>query len=289
MKLTDLVEKGNPERLTTGYFFTEGPVWMPGGYLLFSDIPGNTIYKWHPGKEVERFRYPSYHSNGMTVDRQGRLITCEHETRRVSRTELDGTVVTAADKFDGKRLNSPNDVIVKSDGVIYFTDPIAYSTAPDQVEQPCNGVYRILPDGTVERLVDDIAYPNGLAFNPDESILYVVDSQREHVRAFEVHSDGTLGSSRVFAEMEHPQTGFNSAGVDGMKVDVEGNLYITGPDAIWVFQPDSAWIGNLVPRSDQRHAEPPANLAWGDADGKSLYVAACSSIYRFRLKVPGKI
>lgn len=289
MKLTDLVEKGSPERLTTGYFFTEGPVWMPGGYLLFSDIPGNTIHKWTPGSdEVERFRYPSHHSNGLTVDAEGRLIACEHETRRVSRTEHDGSVITLADRYDGKRLNSPNDVIVKSDGSVYFTDPVAHSVPKSELEQPCNGVYRVDPDGTVKRLVDDIAYPNGLAFNPDETILYVVDSERQHLRAFDVRADGTLTNSRVFIEMEHPQNGFNSAGPDGMKVDVEGNLYVTGPDAVWVFEPNGKWVGNLTPRSDQRHAEPPANLAWGDADRKSLYVAACSSIYRFRVKVPGK-
>lgn len=289
MKLTDLVEKGNPERLTTGYFFTEGPVWMPGGYLLFSDIPGNTIHKWMPDGEVERFRYPSHHSNGMTVDAEGRLIACEHETRRVSRTEPDGSVVTLADRYDGKRLNSPNDVIIKSDGSVYFTDPVAHTVPKAELEQPCNGLYRVSPDGTVQRLADDIAYPNGLAFNPDETILYVVDSERQHVRAFDMNADGTLANSRVFIEMEHPQNGFNSAGPDGMKVDVEGNLYVTGPDAIWVFEPNGKWIGNLTPRSDQRHAEPPANLAWGDADGRSLYVAACSSIYRFRVKVPGKV
>jgi gluconolactonase len=287
MKLTDLVEKGNPKRLSTGYFFTEGPIWMPQGFLLFSDIPGNTIYQWRSDGTVERFRYPSHNANGQTVDREGRLVTCEQETRRVSRTDADGTVVTLADSYNGKRLNSPNDVIVKSDGSIYFTDPVAHTIPREAVEQECNGLYRVLPDGMVERLADDMAYPNGLAFNPDERLLYVVDTQREQVRAFDVQTDGTLRNSRVHIDMEHPQTGFYSGGPDGMKVDAEGNLYITGADGVWVFQPNGTWIGNLTTRSDQRHAEPAANLAWGGDDGKSLFVAACSSIYCFRMKIPG--
>jgi gluconolactonase len=287
MKLTDLVEKGNPERLTTGYFFTEGPVWMPDGFLLFSDIQGNTIHKWTPDGEVERFRYPSHNANGNTVGLDGRLITCEHETRRVSRTEPDGTVTTLADKYDGKRLNSPNDVIVKSDGSVYFTDSVAHTVPKEEIEQECNGLYRVKPDGSVERLADDIQYPNGLAFNPDESILYVVDSALEQLRTFDVNADGSLSNSRVFIDMEHPQSGFYSSSPDGMKVDTEGNIYVTGADGIWVFQPDGTWIGNLVTRSDQRHSEPAVNLAWGGDDRKTLFVTACSSVYRFQVKIPG--
>ena len=286
MKLTDLVESGGSERLSTGYFFTEGPVWMPAGFLLFSDIPGNTMYQWNPDGGVERFRYPSHGANGNTVDREGRLITCEHGGRRVSRTETDGTIVTVADRYKGKRLNSPNDVIVRSDGSIYFTDPVAHSLPKEELEQECNGLYRALPDGNVERLADDIVYPNGLAFSPDESVLYVVDSQREHLRAFDVHVDGTLGNSHVLIDMEHPQSGFYSGVPDGMKVDMEGNLYITGADGIWVFHADGTWIGNLTTRSDQRHAEPAANLAWGGEDRKQLFVTACSSLYCFQMKLP---
>jgi gluconolactonase len=287
MKLTDLVEKGNPTRLTTGYYFTEGPVWMPEGYLLFSDIRGNTIYRWNPDGEVERFRYPSQHSNGQTVDRNGCLITCEHHTRRVSRTLADGTVVTVADQFAGKRLNSPNDVIVKSDGTIYFTDPVAHSVPKDQLEQDCNGVYHVRLDGTVDRIIEDMTYPNGLAFSPDESILYVVDTAREHIRAFDVLPDGTLSASRIFLDLEHPQTGFYSSGPDGLKVDELGNVYVAATDGIWIFAPDGSWIGNLVTRSDQRHAEPAVNLAWGGENRKTLFVAACSSIYSFRMRVSG--
>lgn len=287
MKLNTLVESGDPERLATGFLFTEGPIWMPDGYLLFSDIPGNRIYKWSPEEGVEVWREPSDFANGQTTDQQGRLITCEHGNRRVSRTEPDGTVVTLAEGYQGKRLNSPNDVVVKSDGTVYFTDPVAFNIKPEEVEQECYGLYRILPDSSVERLADDINYPNGLAFSPDESILYVVDSERRHIRAFDICPDGTLTHSRVFADMNHPQTGFNSAVPDGMKIDIEGHLYVAGADGIWVFEPDGTWLGILVPRSDQRHSEPPANCAWGDSDLKSLYVTACSSIYRFRVKIPG--
>jgi gluconolactonase len=287
MKLMDLVESGDPQRLTTGYFFTEGPVWMPGGYLIFSDIPGNRLYKWDGGKEAEVWRDPSHHANGNTLDREGRLVTCEHETRRLSRTEHDGSVVTLGERYSGKRLNSPNDVVVKSDGSIYFTDPVAHTTPTDEVEQPCNGLYRVLPDGTLELLADDMGYPNGLAFSPDESTLYVVDSQAQHVRAYDVGSDGALNGGDVFIDLAHPQTGFFSGGPDGMKVDSAGNLYITAANGIWVHEPDGNLLGVLVTRSDQRHAEPAANLAWGDADGKGLYVTACSSVYKFRVRVPG--
>ncbi|HBY99123.1 MAG TPA: gluconolactonase [Chloroflexi bacterium] len=287
MKLNSLVEAGDPERLATGFKFTEGPVWMPGGSLVFSDISGNRIYQWSPEAGVAVWRDPSDNSNGLTLDTETRLVACEHGARRVSRTEPDGTIITLADRYRGKRLNSPNDIVAKSDGSLYFTDPVAHHLQKEDLEQPCNGLYRILPDGTVERLVDDIVYPNGLAFSPDESILYVVDSERGLLLAYDVHADGTLTHGGVLAEMDHPQNGFHSAGPDGMKVDVEGNLYVTGADGIWVFEPDGTYLGNLVPRFDQRHAEPPANLTWGDADRKTLYVTACSSIYRFRMKIAG--
>jgi gluconolactonase len=289
MKLNALVEPGNPERLAGGFKYTEGPIWIPDGYLLFSDIPGNRIYKWSAQNGAEIWRDPSNNSNGLTLDRANRLIACEHATRRVSRTEPDGTITTLADRYQGKRLNSPNDVIVKSDGSIYFTDPVAHTVPKDAVEQPCNGVYRVTPDGSVERLIDDIAYPNGLAFSPDESVLYIVDTKRGLLLAYRMGTDGTVTDGRIFAEMDHPQNGFNSAGPDGMKVDIEGHLYVTGADGIWVFDPAGTFLGVLITRSDQRHAEPAANLAWGESDRKTLYVAACSSIYRFRMKIAGAV
>lgn len=276
MKLKSLVESGEPERLATGFQFTEGPVWMADGYLLFSDIPASRIYEWTPHGKVEVWREPSGQSNGLTTDRQGRLVACEHGNRRVSRTELDGTVVSLAGRYQGGRLNSPNDVVVKSDGSIYFTDP-PYAIKPEEREQPWNGVYRILPDGTLELLADDFDRPNGLAFSPDESTLYVDDSPRRHLRAFDVRSDGTLTNSRVIADMDHPQPG----SPDGMKIDVEGHLYVTGAIGVWVFEPDGTPLGMVVP------PEKPSNCAWGDADRKTLYITARTSIYRVRVKVPG--
>ena len=276
MKLRSLVEGGDPEQLATGFQFTEGPVWIPEGYLLFSDIPASRIYKWSSDGQVEVWREPTGESNGLTLDRQGRLIACEHKNRRVSRTEADGTVVVLTDSYQGGRLSSPNDVVVKSDGTVYFTDP-PYGVTPEEREQPCNGVYRILPDGTMELLLDDFDRPNGLAFSPDESILYIDDSPRRHVRAFDVRPDGTLTNSRIFADMDHPQPG----SPDGMKIDVEGNLYVTGATGVWVFEPDGTLLGVIVP------PERPANCAWGDTDRQTLYITARTSLYRVRVKVPG--
>ena len=276
MKIKTLIESGDPERLATGFQFTEGPIWQADGSLLFSDIPANRIYRWTPEDGAQVWREPTGNSNGLTLDRQGRLIACEHSGRRVSRTEADGTITALADSYEGKRLNSPNDVVVKSDGTIYFTDP-PYGIQPEEREQPCNGVYRILPDGTIERLVEDFDRPNGLAFSPDESILYIDDSPRRHVRAFDVRADGTLTNSRIFADMDHPQPG----SPDGMKIDENGNLYVTGATGVWVFEPDGTLLGVIAP------PERPANCAWGDADRKSLYLTAQKSLYRIRVKVAG--
>ena len=276
MRLKELVEDGDPELLATGFQFTEGPVWMPGGYLLFSDIPADRIYKWTPKRGAEVWREPSGNSNGLTVDRQGRLVVCEHGNRRVSRIEPDGTLTVLADAYGGRRLNSPNDVVVRSDGCIYFTDP-PYGIEPEQREQPCNGVYRILPDGTLELLADDFDRPNGLAFSPDERVLYIDDSPRRHVRAFDVLPDGRIANSRLFADMDHPQPG----SPDGMKVDRNGNVYVTGATGVWVFEPDGTHLGVIVT------PERPANCAWGDDDRKTLYITARSSLYRVRVKIAG--
>ena len=276
MKLKSLIEAGDPEQLATGFQFLEGPVWHPDGYLLFSDIPAARIYKWTGGDQAEVWRESSGQSNGLTLDLEGRLLACEHGNRRMSRTARDGTVEAIAERYQGRRLNSPNDVVVKSDGTIYFTDP-PYGIQPEQREQPCNGVYRILTDGTLELLLDDLDRPNGLAFSPDESILYIGDSARRHVRAFDVRPDGTLAGSRIFADMDHPQPG----SPDGMKVDQEGHLYVTGATGIWIFEPDGTHLGVIAT------PERPANCAWGDADLRTLYVTARTSLYRIRTTVPG--
>jgi gluconolactonase len=276
MRLRSLVESGDPERLATGFQFTEGPVWLSDGYLLFSDIPANRIYQWTRSGDVTVWREPSGNSNGLTQDSQGRLIACEHGNRRVSATETDGTVLSLAERYKDKRLNSPNDVVVKSDGSIYFTDP-PYGIQQEDREQPLNGVYRISPEGTLELLVEDFERPNGLAFSPDESILYIDDSAHRHVRAFDVRTDGTLANSRVIADMDHPQPG----SPDGMKMDAEGHLYVAGATGIWVFEPNGTRLGVIVT------PERPANCAWGDEDRKSLYITARTSLYRIRVKVPG--
>jgi len=276
MKLNNLIEQGNPEKLASDFQFTEGPIWQADGSLLFSDIPANRIYRWTPDDGAQVWREPTGNSNGLTLDREGRLIACEHSGRRVSRTEADGSVAAIASYFNGGKLNSPNDVVVKSDGVVYFTDP-PYGIQPEEREQPVNGVYRILTDGTLELLVDDFDRPNGLAFSPDESILYSDDSPRRHVRAFNVQADGTLANSRVIADMDHPQPG----SPDGMKIDEEGHLYVTGATGVWVFEPNGELLGVIAT------PERPANCAWGDDDRKSLYITAQTSLYRVRTKVAG--
>lgn len=276
LKLKTLIEDGNPEQLATGFQFVEGPVWQADGSLFFSDIPGNRTYRWTAETGATVWREPTGNANGMTLDRQGVLLACEHSGRQVSRIAADGTATTVADSYGGKRLNSPNDVVVKSDGVIYFTDP-PYGIKPEEREQPCNGVYRVFPDGQIELLVDDFDRPNGLAFSPDESILYIDDSPRRHVRAFDVRADGTLANSRIIADMDHPQPG----SPDGMKIDVEGHLYVTGATGVWVFEPDGTLLGVVAT------PERPANCAWGDADRQSLYVTAQTSLYRIRTKVAG--
>jgi len=283
-KFAEIVPKrAKLEKLATGFIFTEGPVWdAANGCLFFSDIPGDKMRKWTKDEGIEVFRDPSGKSNGLTFDKQGRLIACEHANRRVSRTEKDGTVVTIADRYEGKRLNSPNDVVVKSDGSIYFSDPPYGLTAEFGVlgkqELPFQGVYRLSPDGrTLTLLVDDFERPNGLAFSPDESLLYIDDTDRAHVRVFDVNPDGTISNGHVFAEVK----GDGAGGVDGMKVDSEGDIYVTGPGGIWIFDSSGNKLGSVgVP-------EVAANMAWGDEDWKTLYITASTSLYRIRLGIKG--
>ena len=282
-KLLDLIDSdAELEQLGTGCEFTEGPVWhAEGKFLLFSDIPANQMKKWTAEEGITNFRVPSGKSNGLTYDKQGRLVTCEHANRRVSRTEADGTVVTIASHYEGKRLNSPNDVVVKSDGSIYFSDPPYGLTADYGIEGEQDldfqGVFRLSPDGqTVTLLVDDFDRPNGLCFSPDESILYIDDTERMHVRAFDVQSDGTIANGRIFAEEE----GEGSA-PDGMKIDVHGNVYLTGPGGIWIFDPSGEHLGIL------QTPERAANLGWGGDDWSTLFITASTSLYSIQCKVSG--
>lgn len=263
-----------------GFQFTEGPVWR-GDHLIFSDIPASRLVRYQllpEGPEVKTFRYPSHNSNGNTLDREGRLVTCQHGTRSVTRTELDGTVVPLATEYEGKRLNSPNDVVVRSDGSIYFTDPpYGLVNLTEGKELPFNGVYRIAPDGTLHLLVDDFDRPNGLAFSPDEKLLYIDDSPRRHIRVFDVTPEGSLINGRLFADMQSPDKG----SPDGMKIDIEGNIYCTGPGAIWIYTPAGKLLGRIIP------PEKPANLAWGDPDNRTLYITAITSLYSIRVNIPG--
>jgi gluconolactonase len=226
---------------------------------------------------VEIFREPSGNSNGLTRDRKGRLIACEHGNRRVTRTEKNGSIKTLADKFQGKKLNSPNDVVTKSDGAIYFSDP-SYGIKLDEQEQPVQGVYHLSPDGKELSLVaDDLARPNGLAFSPDEKKLYIDDSERRHIRVFNVQDDGSLSGGAVFYDMNVSTPG----APDGMKVDVEGHVYCTGAGGVWVFDAQGKHLGTIVT------PEKPSNCAWGDDDWQSLYITAVTSVYKIRVNTPG--
>ena len=282
-RLLDLIDaEAAVEQIATDCEFTEGPLWhATEAFLLFSDIPANKMRKWDADSGMTVFREPSGKSNGLTYDKGGHLIACEHANRRVSRTTADGQVLTIASHYQGKRLNSPNDVVVKSDGSIYFTDPpyglsAAYGVESEK-ELDFQGVYRLSPNGdTLTLLVDDFDRPNGICFSPDESILYINDTQRMHVRAFDVQSDGTIANDRVFGEEEG-----DTGKPDGMKTDIHGNVYLTGPDGIWVFAPDGTHLGIiLVP-------ERSANLAWGGDDWKNLFITASTSVYRVECKATG--
>ncbi|MDO9333829.1 MAG: SMP-30/gluconolactonase/LRE family protein [Dehalococcoidales bacterium] len=268
------------EQLATGFGFTEGPVWC-GNYLLFSDIPKNRIIKlqfFSEGPNVTTFRYPSGNANGNTLDGSQRLLSCEHTTRRVTRTETDGNIKVLAENYQGKRLNSPNDIVVRSDGSIYFTDPpYGLRNNTDWKELTFNGVYRIAPDGQLYLLADDFDRPNGLAFSPDEKILYVNDTTRRHIRAFDVNTDGSIKNNRILIDMAFPEPG----APDGMKIDRDGHIYCTGPGGFWIIAPDGKCLAVVKP------PELPANMAWGDSDWRSLYLTARTSIYRIRMNVPG--
>lgn len=277
----DLVpHDGELERVAGGFAFTEGPVWRDGS-LLFSDIPNSRTVCWRESSEgfsVSTYRTPSGNANGLTLDREGRLISCEHSARRVSRQEADGTYATLADSYQGKKLNSPNDVVVRSDGTIYFTDP-PYGVEDLGLEPDLDfrGVYMIATDGALHLLVDDFDRPNGLAFSPDERTLYVNDSRRRHIRAFAVRDDGTLDNCRIWTDMNSSDDG----SPDGMKVDRDGNVFCTGPGGIWVMNPAGHVLGRII------GDEQPANLGWGGSDRRTLYVTARTSLYRIRLNSTG--
>ena len=275
-RLTDLVPEQVPAILAENLQFTEGPVWHPDGYLLFSDIPADTIYRYFPGGAPEAFLTPSGNSNGLAFDRDGRLLACEHGGRRVSRMDAGGNMVTLASRYDGNRLNSPNDIVVHSSGSIFFTDP-PYGIDPDPGEQGFNGVYRLDPDGSVTLLSRDMNRPNGLALSLDESILYVDDSRNRHVVAFPLNENLGVGESSVLVDMNVEAPG----GPDGMKLDGQGNLYVTGPGGLWVVTPQGDHLGTI------EFPQLPANLCFGMEDYRTIYVTARTGLYSVRVNVPG--
>jgi gluconolactonase len=293
-RLHDLVAPDAPiERIAGGLGFTEGPVWRRGE-LLFSDIPNKRIVRWRRLPEgPELTTYATGTSNGLTLDRQHRVLAAEHDGRRVTRVADDGTREVLSERFEGRRLNSPNDIVVKSDGAVYFTDP-PYAVQPSRPgtvrpegwwrqpipgkEQTAHGVYRLAPDGTLRMVVDDFALPNGLAFSPDESVLYVDDSAHKHIRAFDVKPDGTLTGGRMLLDMASDDPGVP----DGLKVDTRGHVFCTGPGGVWVCRADGTLLGRIV------LPELPANLAWGE-DGSVLYLTARTSVYRLRTKTRGTL
>jgi gluconolactonase len=270
-------------RHLTGFKFTEGPVWHPvEQHLRFSDITGNSIFQWSAAEGLRDIRPNSHMANGNTYDRQGRLLTCHHASSRVTRTEPDGSITVLTSHYQGKELNSPNDIVVRSDGAIYFTDPRPGREArvgiPREPELPFAGVYRLEPDTLgLTLLVDDFVLPNGLCFSRDEHQLYINDSRQFHIRVFDVAEDGTLRNGQVWAETQG-----EGAGVpDGMKFDSAGNLFCCGPGGVHVFAPDATCLGViLIP-------EQATNFIWGDADFQTLYITAVTSVYRIRVRIPG--
>jgi gluconolactonase len=295
----DAIVPPNPKifKLAEGFKFTEGPVWdRKGGYLLFSDPNNNTIYKYSPegsgqltvfreksgyeGADIAEYGQPG--SNGLTFDREGRLTINQHGNRRVVRLESDGQLTVLADKFEGKRLNSPNDLVYRSDGTLYFTDPpfgLPKFFKDPRKELPFSGVFAA-KDGKVTLVSKDLTGPNGLAFLPDEKFFYVDnwDDHKKIVMRYEVNPDGTLKNGKLFFDMTSAGT---ENALDGMKIDKAGNLYVSGPRGIWILSPEGKHLGTIIA---PKH---PHNFTWGDSDGKTLYLCARSGLYRMRLNIEG--
>jgi len=276
--LSAILDATPAQRLATGFVFTEGPLWHPDGFFYFVDVRASMLYRLPPGGAPEVVREKTGGGNGTTFDLQGRLVLCEGDHRRVTRRDADGRFEVLMDRFEGKRLNRPNDVVCRSDGSIYFTDPGLRVPLAER-EVPHAGVYRIAPDGAVS-LVADFEYPNGLAFSPDERRLYVANTRwAQYIHLLDLDGRGQMVRRRIFADMSSDETD----GVpDGMKVDVEGRVYCTGPGGTWVFAPDGRRLGII------RTPEVPANLAFGGPDLRTLFFTARTSVYAMRVKAPGQ-
>ncbi|UCE63520.1 MAG: SMP-30/gluconolactonase/LRE family protein [Nitrospirota bacterium] len=273
------------EKITDGHIFTEGPVWNSRDKsLTYVDIIGDTIWNWQEGIGKRVLRQPSGKVNGLTFDKQGRLLIAGWNSRNITRLNPEGTITVLASQFEGKKLNCPNDIVARSDGTIFFTDPaggLSYvGMGVDDLQQylDFSGVYRLEPeDGSITLLTDEVPRCNGLAFSPDESLLYISDTGQYHIKVFDVDPHGTLRKGRIFAELKGKEEGV----LDGMKVDVEGHVYCTGPGGIWVLDPDGICLGRIrIPG----HA---SNLAWGEDDWRTIFISARSSVYRIRLNIQG--
>ncbi|HEV8726198.1 MAG TPA: SMP-30/gluconolactonase/LRE family protein [Candidatus Binatia bacterium] len=293
----DAIVPANPKifKLAEGFQFTEGPIWFKAGYLLFSDPNANTIYKYtaadaklsvfktnsgYSGKDIAEYFQPG--SNGLTLDPQGRLTINEHGNHRVTRVEKDGRVTVLADKYEGKRLNSPNDLVYRSDGTLFFTDPpfgLPKFYDDPRKELPYSGVFS-LKDGKLKLVSTDLKGPNGIAFSPDEKYLYVGnwDQEKKIIMRYEVGVDGSLSNGKVFFDMTKAP---GEDALDGIKLDRQGNLYVSGPGGLWIISADAKHLGTIIA---PKH---PHNLAWGGDDGKTLYMTAQGSLYRMPLNIPG--
>jgi len=280
------------EKLAGDFGFTEGPLWHPDGHWLFVDIRKLQIHKMSTSGRLETFRDPSFGTNGMTFDKQGNLVICESDNRQIMRRQADGSYTAIATHADGNRLNRPNDIVGRSDGTLYFTDPGGRLTEEER-KLDYSGVHIIAPDGANSVGTTETEYPNGLAFSPDERILYVaitrldsrcLEEKEKHqmcehqlIRAFDVAADGTLSNNRVFATMYSAEDGVP----DGMKVDVEGNIYCTGSEGCWVFDASGKHLGII------KLPEIPANCAWGGPDNRTMLFTARTSVFSMRMKIPG--
>jgi gluconolactonase len=279
--LSDVVDQSAAERLETGLVFTEGPLWHPDGFYYFVDVRASKFYRIRPGSPAELLRENTGEGNGTTFDLQGRLVLCEGGNRRLTRWPADGKFASSEvviDRFEGKRLSRPNDIVCKSDGSLYFTNPCLRVPLAERELDP-SAIYRVKPDGSASHIAD-FEYPNGLAFSPDERVLYVANTRHAmYIHAIDLDSAGNMVRRRIFADMSSDE----KEGVpDGMKVDVQGRVYCTGPGGTWVFAPSGEKLGVI------KTPEVPANLCFGGPDLKTLFFTARTSVYSLRVKTPGQ-
>jgi gluconolactonase len=272
---TPIPQGARLDTIATGFLFVEGPVWSDSLGLLFSDVWTSTIYRWTPQSGATVYLHPSDSSNGLTFDLQGRLVLTQMQDRRVSRQEKNGTITPLASTYNGKRFNSPNDIVVRSDGSIFFTDPDFNIPRGEHAELSFKGIYRIDPAGGLHLLDSTFELPNGICFSPDENTLYVDDSNQCKIYAWDVLNDSTIANKRLFYTI--PAVGY----ADGMKTDAAGNVFCAGPTGVWIISPSGAYLDKIVTPQN------PSNCAWGDSGRTSLYITAGAGVYRMRFAVTG--